>query len=195
MNAARTCEIPPAAYTELESFLRKNGCTLSPAEAIIIAIRDWMEKTRAAAAPVRGYQWKQLFIPETSRLRMSYNGMAYYAEVVEEEIIFRGEAVSPRQMAVQIAGDGRNAWRDLWILLPGEKNWASAARLRNQLQQRAAKQPMSAADAMTTAAKSMSDALTTALALVEHANHQSQNTLERRLPRYRRAFDQLTDDH
>ncbi|WP_229214689.1 hypothetical protein [Duganella sp. HH101] len=63
------------------------------------------------------------------------------------------------------------------------------------MQKRAAKQPLSAADAMTVAAKSMSDALTTALALVEHANHQSQNTLERRLPRYRREYDQLTDDH
>jgi len=40
MNAARTCEIPPAAYTELESFPRKSGSTLSPAEAIIIAIRE-----------------------------------------------------------------------------------------------------------------------------------------------------------
>lgn len=36
---------------------------------------------------------------------------------------------------------------------------------------------------------------TLALALVEHANHQSQNTLERRLPRYRRQYDLLSDDH
>ncbi|MBV6320028.1 hypothetical protein [Duganella violaceipulchra] len=195
MNAARTCELPPAAHAELENFLRNSGSTLSPVEATIIAIREWIEKCRAAAAPMRGYQWKQLFIPEKSRLRMSYAGMAYYAEVVGEEILFRDDAVSPRQMTMQIAGDGRNAWRDLWILLPGEKNWANAARLRDRLQQRAAKQPLSAADAMTVAAKSMSDALTTALALVEHANHQSQNTLERRLPRYRRQYDLLSDDH
>ncbi|ELX13124.1 hypothetical protein Jab_1c17460 [Janthinobacterium sp. HH01] len=195
MNAAQTCELPPAAYSELADFLRKSGSTLSPVEATIIALREWMEKSRTAAAPLRGYQWKLLFIPEKSRLRMNYDGESYYAEVVGEEIIFRGHAVSPRQMAVQIAGDGRNAWRDLWLLLPGERTWANAARLRDRLQQRAAKQPLSAADAMTAAARSMSDALTTALALVEHANHQSQNTLERRLPRYRREYDQLTDDH
>lgn len=77
MNAARIRDIPPAAYTELESFLRKSGSTLSPAEAIIIAIRDWIEKTRTGAAPVRGYQWKLLFIPEKSRLRMNYEGESY----------------------------------------------------------------------------------------------------------------------
>jgi len=48
---------------------------------------------------------------------------------------------------------------------------------------------------MAAAAKPMSDALSTALTLVEHANHQSQNTLERRLPRYRRAHDLLDDIH
>ena len=46
---------------------------------------------------------------------------------------------------------------------------------------------------MVTAAKAMSDALNTALVLVEHANHQSQNLLERRLPRYRRQADQMDD--
>jgi hypothetical protein len=48
---------------------------------------------------------------------------------------------------------------------------------------------------MTTAAKAMGDALKTALVLVEHANNQSQNTLERRLPRYRREYDMLSDIH
>jgi hypothetical protein len=40
---------------------------------------------------------------------------------------------------------------------------------------------------------SASDALSTALTLVAHANDQAQNTLERRLPKYRRAWDQLED--
>ena len=48
---------------------------------------------------------------------------------------------------------------------------------------------------MVAAAKGMSDAPNTALVLVEHANHQSQNTLERRLPRYRRGHDLLDDIH
>jgi hypothetical protein len=63
------------------------------------------------------------------------------------------------------------------------------------LNREAAKTPLSPAEAMAAAAKAMSDALSTALTLVEHANHQSQNTLERRLPRYRRTHDLLDDIH
>ncbi|OEZ60863.1 hypothetical protein [Duganella sp. HH105] len=48
---------------------------------------------------------------------------------------------------------------------------------------------------MAAAAKAMSAALNTALTPVEHANNQSQNTLERRLPRYRRTHDLLDDIH
>ncbi|OFA03172.1 hypothetical protein [Duganella sp. HH101] len=40
MNAAQTCELPPAAYSELADFLRKSGSTLSPVEAAIIAVRE-----------------------------------------------------------------------------------------------------------------------------------------------------------
>lgn len=65
--------------------------------------------------------------------------------------------------------------------------------LRARLARSAATRPITPADAMTTAAKAMSDALKTALTLVEHANHQSQTTLERRLPRYRRQADLMDD--
>ena len=41
----------------------------------------------------------------------------------------------------------------------------------------------------------MGDALKAVLVLIEHANHQSQNTLERRLPRYRCEYDTLSDIH
>jgi hypothetical protein len=77
-----------------------------------------------------------------------------------------------------------------------EQDRASSMPVRGyQWKQHIAKQPLSAADAMTAAAKAMSDTLKTALVLVEHANNQSQNTLERRLPRYRREYDMLSDIH
>lgn len=96
-------------------------------------------------------------------------------------------------MTRQAIGDGRNAWRALWVLLPGHKNWANAAVLRAQLLKQAAKVPPTPAEAMSVAAKAMSDTLSIALTLVAHANHQAQNTLERRLPKYRRAWDTLED--
>ncbi len=79
------------------------------------------------------------------------------------------------------------------MLLPGHKHWANAAILRAQLLKQATKAPPTAAEAMSIAAKAMSDALSTALTLVAHANDQAQNTLERRLPKYSRAWDLLED--
>ena len=97
----------PATRDELLAYLRESGSALSPAAALASAVKLWIARDRAAAGPERGYQWKQLFLPESTRLRMRY-------------------------------ADG---------------------------------------------------------VLVEHANHQSQNTLERRLPRYRRGHDLLDDIH
>lgn len=195
MNPRSLCAIPPAAYDELSDYLRTSGATQSPEEAVVHAIKSWIEQDRAAGMPVRGYQWKQLFLPAGTRLRMRYDDEWSSAQIVGDNLIYRGRPVSPHQMTQEVAGDGRNAWRDLWILLPGEKNWTCAATLRARVTQNAAKQPLSAADAMTSAAKAMGAALKTALVLVEHANHQSQNTLERRLPRYRREYDMLSDIH
>jgi hypothetical protein len=195
MNPARTCTVPPAAHAELTAYLRHSGSTFSTEEAVVHAIKSWIAQGHTAAAPMQGYQWKQLFLPAGARVRMRYDDDWRWAEVIGDELIYRRRALSPHQMVQEVAGDGRNAWRDLWIRLPGEKTWTSAAVLRANQVQQAAKQPLSAADAMTSAAKAMGDALKTALVLIEHANNQAQNTLERRLPKYRRECDMLSDIH
>jgi hypothetical protein len=48
---------------------------------------------------------------------------------------------------------------------------------------------------MTAAAKTLGDTLNAALLLVQHVDHQSKNTTERRSERHRREYDLLTDDH
>jgi hypothetical protein len=190
---------PPATRDELLTYLRESGSALSPAEALAGAVKLWIATDRAgagaAAGTERGYQWKQLFLPESTRVRMRYADDWFCAEVVGDDLIYQARPVSPNQMVRQIAGDGRNAWLELWIRLPGEKHWKTAARLRASLADQPPAAPLSPSEAMVAAAKAMSDALNTALVLVEHANHQSQNTLERRLPRYRRGHDLLDDIH
>lgn len=199
MNAIHPEHIPPppilpvTVYNELPSYLRESGSTLSPSEALIKAVQAWIAKGRADAIPARGYQWKQLFLPEGTRLRMRVHELWFSASIIGDDLIYKGKSVSPNQMAIQVAGDGRNAWREIWVLLPGHKQWASAAILRAQLLKQGSKVPPTAAESMTIAAKAMSDALSTALTLVSHANDQAQNTLERRLPKYRRAWDLLED--
>jgi hypothetical protein len=78
------------------------------------------------------------------------------AKVKGDDLLYRGNAVSPHQMAQQAAGAGRNAWREMWIRFPGEKNWKNAAQLRAMMVSQSNRLPLSPADAMASAAKSMS---------------------------------------
>ena len=195
MNPAEARLLPPATQLRLEKFLRKKGDARSVTEALVAAVDLWIERERASAPPLRGYQWKILFLPEGTLVRMQYDESWHRAEVVGDDLLYHGNPVSPHQLTQAIAGDGRNAWRDLWIRFPGEKNWANAARLRAALQQRGATAPLTPSETIAHAAKTMSDALHTALVLIEHVEVQSRNTLERRLPRHRREFDEFDDVH
>lgn len=195
MNPRGTRLLPPATQLQLEEFLRKSGSSLSVTEALVAAVKLWIEREKASAQPSRGYQWKILFLPEGTRVRMQYDEDWHSAEVVGDDLIYRGRPVSPHQLTQAVAGDGRNAWRDLWIRFPGEKNWACAAQLRAGLQKRAATTPPTPAEVMASAAQTMSNALNAALVLIEHVDLQSRNTLERRLPKSRREYDEFEDIH
>lgn len=168
---------------------------LSPSEAVACALKLWMAQSASARSPLRGYQWKELFLPDTTNLRMRYHDVPFFAKVIDDEIIFRGLAVTPRSMAVAIGGDGRNAWRDLWVQLPEERNWVNAARLRAQVAQRLDQQPLSPAEAVTEAAKAMNTTLQAAMLLIAHVDHQSTTIVERRLDKNRRKYDLMDDDH
>ncbi len=61
----------------------------------------------------RGYQWKSLFLPHGTELRMTSSRQSGYARVVGDRIMYEGRSVSPRGLTLAIAGEGRNAWRDL----------------------------------------------------------------------------------
>nr|WP_315395650.1 hypothetical protein [uncultured Duganella sp.] len=177
----------------MKTFLRESANPMSVTAALVAAVNEWIEHARAAAYPARGYQWKMLFLPETTLVRMYHAEHWHVAQVVGDDLLYQGETVSPHQLAQEVAGDGRNAWRALWVRLPGEKTWTNAGVLRSRLQQRAAKPAPTALEAMNAAADAMGKALDTALVLIEHVDHQSRNTLERRLPKHRRQDDLLDD--
>ncbi|PWF55421.1 hypothetical protein C7C56_001955 [Massilia glaciei] len=166
-----------------------------PEQAAAIAIDEWIARAREKASPsrggVRGYQWKCLFLPDGTDLRICCAGQSFYARVTGDHIKYEGRALSPRQFTLAVAGGGRNAWRELWVLLPGERIWKSADTLRRaQLQ---APAPVSPIETMTVAAASMASALKTALSFVEHANAKAASLSDRRLGRSRRADDVLAD--
>jgi hypothetical protein len=108
------------------------------AEAVSVAIDGWLGAQAgngSAAAPetVRGYQWKTLFLPEGTVLRSWSYGEANLARVEGDRIMHAGRAVSPNQFAQAFARTTRNAWTDLFIKRPNDKQFRLACVLRREL--------------------------------------------------------------
>lgn len=141
----------------------------------------------------RGYQWKSLFLPHGTELRMTSSRHTGYARVVGDNIMYEGASVSPRGLTLAIAGEGRNAWRDLWIKFPNERYWRSANYYRRQAQDAASTAALSPAESMRVAAAAMTQALEAALLLVKQSCHQQPLRPDRRTNRHRRDSDLLGD--
>lgn len=217
MNAGALIAVDTDTLIALSNYLEGAGSQLSLSELASLAIRDWLADHTAEAgeaapgcavaaakpAPVsgaRGYQWKELFLPDGTDLRMSCNGEVHHARIIGDAIIHQGRSVSPRQFTIQAAGDGRNAWRDVTVRLPGEKHFRPACLLRSNLQAKLEGQRKSGSDpaaespaaAIAAAAAAMSEALRSALALVELSNQQAVPKFERR-GEHRRSIDVMAD--
>lgn len=204
MNAIAAPAIPPHLLTELALHLRNSGSALSVTHAATAAIRAWITANTPQPPPppadpqtTRGYQWKTLFLPSGTELRMSTRESTCYARVEGDDIVFQGRSVSPRGMTLAIAGEGRNAWRDLWLQLPGERYWKQAVRCRSDQERtilaQAAQQPMTPADTVSAAAVTMSDAIKTMLELMERITARPERVDERRIGSARRADDILAE--
>lgn len=78
----------------------------------------------------RGYQWKQVFLPNGTELRVIHGGRSTYATVQDEQIISDGLPITPSQLA-NVRGCGtRNAWRTIWLRFPGSTHWQRANECR-----------------------------------------------------------------
>ncbi|NVD72255.1 hypothetical protein HUX88_17110 [Duganella sp. BJB1802] len=98
---------------------------------VIEAIRNYINPPplapqQPAAASEAGYQWKQVFLPEGTRLRASFGSKPYFATVVGAEIKYEGHAVSPSCFANLHGSGNRNAWKAVWLRLPGSSEWLLA---------------------------------------------------------------------
>lgn len=119
---------------------------------------------------------------------MQYRGMYIYANVMGDMLVYEGHAVTPSQFAALIGGPGRNAWRDLWIRLPGTRQWKKAAYLRLDQNKPADEQGHPYRfETPETAPAVMATSLKNALALVEKVSEHRRGVLSRRT-------DSLPDD-
>lgn len=131
-------------FIRLVKFLGSEGSGRDPVEAVSDAIEYWMENAswkREDLLPetvnrLSGYTWKykdaNVFLPSGTDIRMSYKGRNHYAQVVGDEIVYDGQPHSPSSLANSITNSSRNAWRDLWLRFPGERNWILADAFRRQ---------------------------------------------------------------
>ncbi|MCU6497019.1 hypothetical protein LPN04_04340 [Rugamonas sp. A1-17] len=98
---------------------------------VIEAIRNYINpppppSQQPAATTETGYQWKQVFLPEGTRLRASFGHQRYFATVVGAEINYEGHTVSPSCFANLCGSGNRNAWKAVWLRLPGSNEWLLA---------------------------------------------------------------------
>ena len=118
----------------VESFLdRTKGDTdLWPAEYVGKLAEE--EAFREKYGDPEGYcPWNSLRLPNGTKIRMTYGGQDSYAEIRHEQFRWGKETMSPSQFAGRVAGGtNRNAWRDLYIQVPGSSSWELADSLRRQ---------------------------------------------------------------
>lgn len=120
--------IPTQQFLELSDFLRSKNDRRDPVLAVRDAIDYWLQNADwkpelLSQSETRGYQWKSLYLPEGTEIRMSYKGTYHYAKVEGDQIIYEGKSISPGSLANTITSSSRNAWRDLWIKRPGDREW------------------------------------------------------------------------
>ncbi|MBB3117690.1 hypothetical protein [Pseudoduganella violacea] len=133
-----TLNIDTATLQDLLAYLEETASGQEPAEAAVHALRYWLAEVRKQApspdAPaLRGYQWKSLFLPDGSRLRMYCQHEYGYARVVGDQLMYHGRALTPNQFVAACSGGTRNAWRDVSVNFPGEKTWKLACVRRDEL--------------------------------------------------------------
>jgi len=129
MNDIATLAIP--ANTLFRLLQHANGHQTGPgaSELAAIAIEEWLARTEGAHVPgirLHGYQWKTVFLPEGTQLR-AWNRTGFaYAEVMGDNIVYMGEAVSPHEFICRCKGISRSAWAEVALLFPGENHWKRA---------------------------------------------------------------------
>ena len=84
------------------------------------------QSTQSSEPSELGYQWKEVFLPEGTKLRASFGRQPYFATVRGSEIKYGEHAVSPSCFANLHGSGNRNAWKAVWLRLPGSDTWLLA---------------------------------------------------------------------
>ncbi|NRR29637.1 hypothetical protein HSX11_05520 [Oxalobacteraceae bacterium] len=118
--------LPTYDFLNLEFHLMDTRPGVKPNAFVTELIKRWlaveMERLalRKSGRAMRGFQWKNVFLPDGTSSRTSYNGAVEFAKVVGDHIVSdSGELLTPSLFA-NLHAKGRNAWRFVWLRFPGD---------------------------------------------------------------------------
>lgn len=125
-------------FLDLELHLLETRPGIKPETFVTELVQRWLkiDKERLAlrknGRAMRGFQWKDIFLPDGTSLRTSYCGNIEFAKVVGDHVISAdGTSLTPSLFANRHA-KGRNAWRFVWLRFPGDDYWIRAADCRTR---------------------------------------------------------------
>jgi len=132
---------PTESFLQLAAFLREQGSSRDPVVVIEDAVEYWIDnaswkkedlmRETIVGPDSRGYMWKNVFLVQGTLLRMKKKGGAFeYAKVEGDCLVYKGESLSPNQFAFKVAGNARDAWRDVWVKRPMDQDYVPANFLR-----------------------------------------------------------------
>ena len=138
MFTTLAAQLSTPTLLRLIEYLRTHSGSQDVSEALNTALEFWLDAKNElppGADPTghRGYQWKSLFLPEGTVLRSWSYGEHNYARVEGDKIIHDGQSVSPNQFARSFARTARNAWFDLSVRRPGDRQFKMACVLRKEI--------------------------------------------------------------
>jgi hypothetical protein len=138
-EAKRPVYLPVVACLDLEFHLMDTRPGVKLDAFVSELVKRWLavETERLALRKnghaMRGFQWKDVFLPDGTSLRTCYQNSTEFAKVVGDRILSDdGGSWTPSQFANRQA-KGRNAWRFVWLRFPGEGSWIRASDCRSRI--------------------------------------------------------------
>lgn len=133
MSYRANLEVSLHTLRALLDYQAERASDVSLADLADLAILKWLQRHCTSNKPVQpnGYFWKTVFLPDGTRLRISSSVGKHFAEVACGELLYDSRSVSPNQFVTASLGNTGNAWKVIYVQLPGDTDWTQALRLRH----------------------------------------------------------------
>lgn len=135
MFATTSLQIPAATLFQFLSFMQLHCHGIEPALAAGEALHQWMDRRRRGETgdtepALGGFRWKNLYLPDGTRLHASGNGNSGIAYVAGDRLLYQGKSTTPNKFARLVLGYPCNAWKHIAITMPWDTRPVLAAAIR-----------------------------------------------------------------